>query len=111
MNTKIKFTSNDKEYILEYSRESVQALERMGFEFEKMSTQPMTMLPLAFKGLFIKNHKMVKQKEIDDIFNNFKDKSKLIDTIITMLAETYNTLQDNVDEEGNDKGNIDWEIV
>lgn len=111
MNTKIKFTKNDKQYILEYTRESIQTLEKMGFDINKIESQPMTMLPLAFKGLFLKNHRFIKDKEIDEIYAEFKDRNKLIETIGTMLAETYNSLQDNTDEDGNDKGNIDWEIV
>lgn len=111
MNTKIRFTKNDKEYLLEYSRESVQAMERMGFDINELSSKPMTMLPLAFRGLFYKNHKYIKEKEVEEIYSQFKDRNKLIEAISTMLAETYNSLQENVDEEGNDKGNIDWEIV
>lgn len=111
MNTKIKFTKNDKEYVLEYTRETVQILEKMGFDINELPNKPMTMLPLAFKGLFFKNHRFVKEKEIDEIYAQFKDRKKLIETISLMLTETYNTLQENVDEEGNDKGNIDWEIV
>ena len=39
-----------------------------------------------------------------------QNKEKLIETIGTMLSETYETLQ-STDEEGNDLGNIDWETV
>lgn len=111
MNTKIKFTKNDKEYVLEYTRETISTLEKMGFDVNKLTSQPMTMLPLAFKGLFFKNHRFIKEKEIEEIYEQFKDRNKLLETIGTMLAETYNSLQENVDEDGNDKGNIDWEIV
>lgn len=111
MNTKIRFVKNDNEYVLEYDRKSIAAMENLGFNINEFTDKPMTMLPLAFRGLFIKNHKFAKEAFIDECFDEFKNKEKLIETIGTMLAETYQTLQSNVDKDGNDLGNIDWEIV
>ena len=110
MNTKIVFEKDGKKYILEYDRKSIATMEKLGFNVNEFGDKPMTMLPLAFKGLFIKNHKFVKESFIDECFDNFKNKEKLIETIGTMLSETYETLQ-STDEEGNDLGNIDWETV
>lgn len=109
MNKKIEFEDNGKKYILEYNRESIEMLERQGFNAKEMSEKPMTMLPLAFQGLFYKNHRNVNKSFVDECFNRFKDKSKLIELMAEMIVETYNTLTD--DEEVGDKGNIDWEIV
>ena len=111
MNHKIKFEKDGQKYLLEYDRKSIAAMERLGFNINEFADKPMTMLPLAFKGMFIKNHKFVKDDFIDDCFDNFKDKEKLIEQIGIMLEETYKTLQSNVDEKGNDLGNIDWETV
>lgn len=111
MNTKIQFEKDGKKYILEYDRKSIAAMERLGFNVHEFGDKPMTMLPLAFKGLFIKNHKFVRDDFIDECFDNFKNKEKLIETIGIMLSETYETLQSVTDEEGNDLGNIDWETV
>ena len=111
MNTKIVFEKDNQKYVLEYDRKSIASMERLGFNINEFGDKPMTMLPLAFKGLFIKNHKFVKDDFIDECFNNFKNKEKLIETIGVMLEETYRTLQTNSDEQGNDLGNIDWETV
>ena len=67
------------------------------------------MLPLAFQGLFYKNHRRAKKAFIDDCFDRFKDKQKLLSTISEMLLEAYESLTD--DENNNNKGNLDWEIV
>lgn len=111
MNTKITFEKDGNKYILEYNRKSIAALEKIGFNINEFSEKPMTMLPLAFKGLFFKNHKFVKDSFVEECFDNFKNKEKLIETIGAMLAETYESLQSTTDENGNDLGNIDWEIV
>ena len=111
MNTKIAFEKDDTKYVLEYDRKSIAAMEKLGFNVNEFADKPMTMLPLAFRGLFIKNHKFVKEAFIEECFDSFKNKEKLIETIGTMLAETYESLQSTTDEKGNDLGNIDWEIV
>ena len=108
MNKKIEFTYDGKKYTLEYNREAIAFIERQGFAISELSTRPMLMLPLAFSGLFFKNHKTESQKTIDEIYDKFKDKSALISAISEMLSETYNTLQ--ADPEDNE-GNIEWKIV
>lgn len=109
MNKKIEFEDNGKKYVLEYNREAIEIMERQGFVASEMVKRPMTMLPLAFQGLFYKNHKDVRKSFIDECYNRFPNKSELIEAIADMISETYNSLTDeNVDSE---KGNLDWKIV
>lgn len=109
MNKKIEFEDNGEKYILEYSRDTIQILEQQGFSVNELTQKPMTMLPLAFQGLFYKNHKYVKKSYVDECYERFKDKKQLLETISGMLLEAYDTLTD--DENVGDKGNIDWKIV
>lgn len=109
MNKKIEFEDNGKKYVLEYNREAIEIMERQGFVASEMVKRPMTMLPLAFQGLFYKNHKDVRKSFIDECYNRFPNKSELIEAIADMISETYTSLTDeNVD---NEKGNLDWKIV
>lgn len=109
MNKKIEFEDNGKKYVLEYNREAIEIMEKQGFVASEMLKRPMTMLPLAFQGLFYKNHKDVRKSFIDECYNRFPNKSELIEAIADMISETYNSLTDeNVD---NEKGNLDWKIV
>lgn len=108
MNKKIEFTYNNKNYVLEYNREAIAFIERQGFSVNELASKPMLMLPMAFSALFFKNHKNETQKNIDAIYDKFKDKGALISTISEMLTETYNTLQADPED---DEGNIDWKIV
>lgn len=109
-NKKIRINYNDKEYILEYNRKSVSDLESMGFIASEFANKPATMLPLAFKGAFIKNHRFVKQDIIDDIFNHISDRQGLISQLSEMIMETYQSLLSG-DIAEDDKGNVSWEIV
>lgn len=109
MNKKIEFEYKGKQYVLEYNRKAVEFIERQGFQISELASKPMINLPLAFSGLFFKNHKMENQKTIDEIFDKFKNKGELITVLSDMLSETYNSLQSEPEE--GDEGNIDWKIV
>lgn len=108
MNTKIKFTYKDTPYILEYNRDSIRMMEQYGFSVNDLKDKPMSNLTLAFKGLFLKNHKRTNDNLIEEIYANFKNKEKLLETILTMIDETYATLFDDEDE---NKGNIEWDVA
>lgn len=109
MNKKIEFEDNGEKYVLEYNREAIKVMEARGFSVSELTSKPMTMLPLAFEGLFYKNHKKTKKSYIDECYDRFKDKSQLINVIGDMLSEVYDSLTD--DESDNEKGNLDWKIV
>lgn len=106
-NTKIKFTYKDIPYVLEYNRDAIKRMESVGFSFEDFAKKPMFSIEIAFKALFLKNHRKTSEDTIDEIYDQFKDKEKLISNITIMLNEAYETLLDNE----NNEGNIDWEIV
>lgn len=108
MNKKIEFDYENKHYVLEYNRAAVAFIEQQGFNINELSDKPMFMLPLAFSGLFFKNHKTVNQRIIDEIYSKLKNKEALIKSIADMLTETYNTLQSEPEDV---EGNIDWKIV
>lgn len=109
-NKKIKLTYDGKDYTLEYTRQTISQLEQRGFVAADLAEKPATMLPMAFAGAFLKNHKLVKQEIIDEIFENIKDKQGLIGKLSEMLVECYQSLMNDVETE-NDKGNAVWEIM
>jgi hypothetical protein len=106
MAKQLDFEHKGKEYTLEYTRESVKQMEREGFVSGDIVTKPMTTLPKLFAGAFKAHHKFdVKQKQIDEMFDLFKNKNALVEKLAEMYAEPMETLMDDVDE-----GNaITWE--
>lgn len=108
MSKKIEFKYEGKEYVLEYNRKAVEFMERQGFVVSELATKPMLMLPMAFEGLFFKNHKNIQKSQVDKIYDEFKNKQALIQTIAEMLNETYSSLQDDPED---NEGNIDWKVV
>ena len=53
MNKQLRFTYNNKEYVLEYTRKSVEAMEKKGFIASDIETKPVTILPALFAGAFL----------------------------------------------------------
>ena len=105
MNKQLRFTYQDKEYVLEYTRKSVELMERKGFVASDIETKPVTVLPALFAGAFLANHRFVKQEVIDEIYSKLTNKSELI----SKLAEMYNEpIMALVDEPQESEGNLDW---
>ena len=105
MSKQLKFTYQDKEYVLEYTRKSIETMEKKGFVVSEIETKPMTVLPALFAGAFIANHRYVKPEVIDEIYSKMTNKQELIGK----LAEMYNApIMALVDEPEESEGNLDW---
>ena len=104
--SKIVLNHDKKEYVLEYSRQSVKTMESQGFVLDEITSKPMTMIPLLFSGAFIKNCKGIKRSTIDEIFDGIGDKTGLMQALMEMYAETLSTLT-----EENAEGNVTWTMV
>lgn len=108
MSKNIKFKYKNKEYVLEYNRESIKLMEKQGFDLDSFTKQPMTMVELAFEGSFIKNHSKTTKAEVEEIFGLFSNKKALINQLIVMIQEAYYTLWEDNEEDASK--NIKWEI-
>ena len=108
MGKQLNFEYKNKEYTLEYTRESVKQMEREGFVASDIVDKPMLTLPKLFAGAFKAHHRFdVKQKQVDEIFELFTNKQALIEKLAEMYAEPMETLMDSgSDNEGN---GIAWE--
>lgn len=93
-------------YTLEYTRRSVEILERRGFKIEDIRSFPLINLPILFEGAFLAHHKQVKKETTDEIFASLKDKDTLIGKLAEMYSEPLETL---VSEPEGDEGNANWE--
>lgn len=93
MANKITFTYGGKVYVLEYTRKSVEEMERRGFVAEDVLTKPLTVLPELFAGAFIANHRFTKRKLINEIFSKIDD---IVDKLKEWLGlnEEINSLSD-----------------
>jgi hypothetical protein len=105
MSKQLRFTYQDKEYCLEFTRKSVEIMEKNGFVASDIESKPMTTLPALVEGAFIANHRFVKREVVNEIFSKLTNKSDLIGKLAEMYNEPIMTL---IDEPGENEGNVDW---
>lgn len=94
-------------YTLEYTRKTVELMEKNGFVAADMEKKPMTTLPALFAGAFLAHHRFVKRDVIDNIFARMTHKGELISALSEMYNDPLLTLLDEPEQEGNE-GNLNW---
>lgn len=105
MAKQLQFTFDGVEYCLEYTRRTVQEMEKKGFVASDIDTKPMTILPMLFEGAFLAHHRFVKPTVIQSIYDKMTNK----DQLIGKLAEMYNEpIEALISEPEADEGNVNW---
>jgi hypothetical protein len=105
MSKQLNFEYKGTEYTLEYTRRTVEQMEREGFVAEDIKTKPMTMLPALFAGAFKAHHKFVKPEVINEIYSKMTNKGDLIGRLAEMYNEPILALVDEPDESAE---NLNW---
>ena len=105
MNKQLRFTYNGTEICLEYTRKTVEQMERNGFKVSDIQEKPMSTLPALFAGAFLAHHRFMKREVIDEIFSKMTNRTELVGKLAEMYNEPIATLIDEPDEA---EGNVDW---
>ena len=106
MAKQIRFEYDGKEYTLEFTRKSIETMERQGFVASDIADKPMTTLPALFAGAFLAHHRYVKKELVDEIYSKMTNKQDLL----SKLAEMYNEpIQALMEEPEDAEGNVKWE--
>lgn len=102
MAKQLNFEYKGKQFTLEYTRDSVRQMEREGFVTNDVVNKPMLTLPKLFAGAFKAHHKFgTKPTDIEEMFNLFKNKDALLEKLVEMYNEPFETLLDEPKDEGN----------
>ena len=105
MAKQLKFTYNEKDYVLEFTRRTVTEMEKKGFIAADVENKPMSTLPALFEGAFLAHHRFEKKETINAIFNRMTNKEELIGKLAEMYNEPIMAL---VEEPEESEGNVDW---
>ena len=106
MAKQIRFEYDGKEYTLEFTRKSIETMERQGFVASDIADKPMTTLPAQCAGAFLAHHRYVKKELVDEIYSKMTNKQDLL----SKLAEMYNEpIQALMEEPEDAVGNVNWE--
>ncbi len=104
MSKVLEFTYNGKDYMLEYTKETVKEMERAGFVASEVLNKPMSLLPSLFAGAFRAHHRTTSKTIIDEIFNALGDKEDLLGKLAEMYQEPLNAML----EEPEDSKKVEW---
>lgn len=94
-------------YTLEFTRKTIELMEKNGFVVADVERKPMTLLPALFAGAFLAHHRFVKRDVIDAIYAKLNHKDELIGALVEMYNEPLMALLDEPEQE-NDEGNLSW---
>lgn len=108
----ITFTFEKTAYTLEYTRETVSALEQNGLsmsDVQNIGEKPINTVMLLFTGAFMAHHRKAATISglIERIWASIPEKSELINTLVEMYTEPVDTLMDEPEDE---KGKTIWKV-
>lgn len=99
------FNYEEKDYILEFNRETCQAIDVSYRELEQMEEKPelaLKIIPALWRGAFLMHHPSCDDETKDKIYEQVKGKDKDLPTsLVEMYADPLVTLFDT-------KGNLEW---
>ena len=107
MGKTIRFTYDNRDYVLEYTKRTIKRMEEDGFDYGEVEKKPMTMIPLLVKGAFLAHQRWIKDDEVDEILAVIKNKEAFYTTLSEMYAEQMKFLVDTEDE----GKNVEWTVV
>jgi len=88
---KLKLKINEKDYVLEYNRESIKWLEAVGFTAEEFVRKPVTYREILWQALFLKNHREVNPSLAIKLMDTYaEDKGeKMVNKVVAFAFEEY----------------------
>lgn len=105
MRKQLNFNFEGVDYCLEFTRKSVETMEKGGFVASDINDKPMSTLPALFAGAFLSKHRFVKKETIEAIFAKLPNKGELIEKLAEMYNEPILAL---IEEPEEDEGNVKW---
>ena len=106
MEKTLNFSIDGKEYNLTFTRSTVMATERMGFNVAEVRTKPINSLVYLWRGSFLANHDTLTIAEVDELLDKVQHKG-----LLDALLELYTAPVDSLFDEDNEKNAIAWTVT
>lgn len=110
----LKLKIKDKDYILEYNRESIKWLEKEGFDMDNFLKKPVTYIEMLWQSLFIKNYSNVISSSLAnklmDSYSEEKGEAMLM-KVISFSIEEYKSFLDALAGTNSEKTEEELEII
>ena len=111
---KLKLNIKDKEYVLEYNRESIKWLEAMGFDMEQFYKKPVTYREILWQSLFVKNYgNTVNPNLAIKLMESYAEEKgeKMVNKVIKFAYDEYLAFLDALAGTNSEKVEEDLEIM
>lgn len=110
----LKLKINEKEYILEYNRDSIKWLEQAGFSMEEFYKKPVTYREVLWQSLFVKNYgNTVNPNLAMKLMESYAaDKGELmVNKVVKFAFEEYTSFLDALAGTNSEKTEEELEII
>lgn len=97
----IRDTDTDKEYTLEFNRESIRFAESRGFDINDIERHPMTRVPELFYYAFRMHHKNIARDKADAMLEEIGWSDVLLERLGQLYAVPFESLMADEDEPKN----------
>ena len=97
----IRFTIADKEYTLEWTRQTIMWAEKNGLILEKLTDKPFSFMFYLFKGMLRKQHPEIADNEekVSELIDQFQDEgyemTDFLEESLSQLEAFTKTIQPN----------------
>lgn len=109
MSKVLRFTYNEKDYVLEFTRATIREMENSGFKPSDLADKPSNLIPRLFEGSFLARHRGIRKAVVEEIFAHMTNKTVLLEKLLEMYQYPIETLLEEPEEsEGNVKWTVDW---
>lgn len=102
----ISFNYGGQDYVLEFTRATIEKMEKRGFVASDVYDKPMCTIPRLFAGAFEAHHSNVSRNVIEDIFEKIGNRYELVKCLTEMYSEPIETLMDD----SQDEGKLEWKM-
>ena len=108
----ITFTFEKTAYTLEYTRETVSALENNGLKLsdvQSIGERPISTVMLLFTGAFMAHHRKAATIHglVEKIWASIPNKKEMINALVEMYTEPVDAMMDEPEDE---KGKTVWTV-
>ena len=108
----ITFTFEKTAYTLEYTRETVSALEQNGLKLsdvQNIGEKPINTVMMLFTGAFMAHHRKAATISglIERIWNSLPNKREMVEALVEMYTEPLDALMEEPEDE---KGKTEWKV-
>lgn len=110
----LKLKIKDKEYILEYNRETIKWLESEGFNIEEFTKKPVTYREILWQSLFLKNHSNTVNPNLAiKLMDSYaEDKGEImVNKVVKFAIEEYSAFINALTGTNSEKTEEDLEIT